>query len=293
MPVSIESFRSLEPGGQKVIYDIGANNGDDVLYYLEKADRVIAVEANPSLCDIIRDRFSREIKEGRLVVENCVLTPDRDGELVTFYMHKTHHVLSQFTKPKQQEKFDKMELPCKSVRRILQDYGTPFYFKIDVEGYDYFILKALFECGLRPEFVSAESHKINVLLVLITLGGYKQFKVTNGAEVSTKYANCLIKTASGSRVFSFASHSTGPFGEDLAGDWLSVPGVFSVLACSGLGWMDIHAWHSNAVKTGSRANLSWRLKYCWYWFFWRVFSVYFRVMKGHRAIPAGRTQQPA
>ena len=33
----------------KIIYDIGANNGDDIGYYLKKADQVIAVEANPDL----------------------------------------------------------------------------------------------------------------------------------------------------------------------------------------------------------------------------------------------------
>jgi hypothetical protein len=31
----------------KIIYDLGANNGDDIPYYLLKADTVVAVEANP------------------------------------------------------------------------------------------------------------------------------------------------------------------------------------------------------------------------------------------------------
>jgi hypothetical protein len=36
---------------RKVIHDIGANNGDDIPYYLKKADIVVAVEADPVLCD--------------------------------------------------------------------------------------------------------------------------------------------------------------------------------------------------------------------------------------------------
>ena len=43
---------------KKIIYDFGANNGDDIPYYLMKADEVIAVEANPKLCDVIKNRFS-------------------------------------------------------------------------------------------------------------------------------------------------------------------------------------------------------------------------------------------
>jgi len=58
----------------KVIYDIGANNGDDIPYYLQKADVVVAVEANPDLCKQLRERFVESIECGRLVVENCVVT---------------------------------------------------------------------------------------------------------------------------------------------------------------------------------------------------------------------------
>ncbi len=45
-----------------IIYDLGANNGDDIPYYLRKADKVIAVEANPILSQEIEDRFPDDIK---------------------------------------------------------------------------------------------------------------------------------------------------------------------------------------------------------------------------------------
>ena len=45
----------------KLIFDIGSNNGDDILYYLHKADLVVAVEANPKLCKLISKRFNKEI----------------------------------------------------------------------------------------------------------------------------------------------------------------------------------------------------------------------------------------
>ena len=67
---------------KKIIYDFGANNGDDIPYYLMKADEVIAVEANPNLCDLIKNRFPKEIIDGRLKVENCVIDVDKSKNKV-------------------------------------------------------------------------------------------------------------------------------------------------------------------------------------------------------------------
>ena len=45
---------------KKIIYDFGANNGDNIEYYLLKSDLVIAVEANPELCDFIKKNLKRK-----------------------------------------------------------------------------------------------------------------------------------------------------------------------------------------------------------------------------------------
>jgi hypothetical protein len=72
-----------------IIYDFGANNGDDIPYYLMKSDLVIAVEAIPALCQLIEERFHLEIQSGRLVIENCVLTADNELSEVPFYVHNS------------------------------------------------------------------------------------------------------------------------------------------------------------------------------------------------------------
>ena len=59
---------------KKIIYDVGAHNGSDIPYYLMKGDTVVAIEANPVLCKGIRQDFASEIQEGRLILENCVVT---------------------------------------------------------------------------------------------------------------------------------------------------------------------------------------------------------------------------
>ena len=76
---------------KKIIYDFGANKGDDIPYYLKRADFVVAVEADPGLCEIMRNRFQQQIKSGRVIVENHVITVDALTE-VPFYKHKKNHV---------------------------------------------------------------------------------------------------------------------------------------------------------------------------------------------------------
>jgi hypothetical protein len=85
--VSMESWSTLsEPGHllrakkmpeDGLIFDVGANNGDDTAAYLARGFRVIAVEANPFLCEDLHKRFANDINLGRAVVVNKAI--DRWG----------------------------------------------------------------------------------------------------------------------------------------------------------------------------------------------------------------------
>jgi FkbM family methyltransferase len=228
---------------RQIIYDFGANNGDDVAYYLLKADLVVAVEANPALANQIRARFADEVANGRLFIENCVLTVDPGSDRVPFYVHKSNHVLSQFPPPEQARahEFEEIELPSENVVSLIEKYGEPFYIKIDVEHYDQVILEHLFANGVMPPYISAESHSADVLAMLIALGKYEAFKLVDGRSVPVKYKNAQIKTRDGVHTHSFPEHSAGPFGEDIAGPWMTRNNFFRLLSFAGLGWKDIHA----------------------------------------------------
>jgi hypothetical protein len=107
---------------KKIIYDVGSNNGDDIPYYLMKGDIVVAIEANPVLCENIRQRFVAEIQSGRLILESCVVTADQGSDEVDFYLHNTDHVLSQLPTPSESEldQFTQLKLPSKSILNIIQ-----------------------------------------------------------------------------------------------------------------------------------------------------------------------------
>jgi FkbM family methyltransferase len=231
----------------RIIYDLGANKGDNIPYYLKKADKIVAVEANPVLANQIRASFQESISDGRLVVHNCVLTCDKDSREVSFYVHKTLDVKSQFPRPDadHMNQFTEIQLPSVGILDLIDGQGKPFYMKIDIESYDQVILRELFLNNIRPEFISAESHSIQVFSLLLTLGNYCSFNIVDGARVASKYKNSPIKTASGVERYSFPEHSAGPFGEDIAGKWMTADNFFRLLAFEQLGWKDVHA--TNAI----------------------------------------------
>ena len=230
---------------KKIIYDFGSNNGDDIPYYLLKGDVVVAVEANPVLASGIKNRFQKEISSGRLHVENCVLTADEHSGEVPFYIHKHKdgHVLSQFPRPNETEiaNYEEVLLPSRSVLSILEQFGPPYYIKIDIEGYDAVILRELFAHDIYPPFISAESHSIEIFSLLHSSGRYPSFNLIDGDSVPRKYVNYPVKTENGVVQYSFPTHSAGPFGEDIADPWMTADNFFTLLALEGLGWKDIHA----------------------------------------------------
>lgn len=228
----------------KIIYDIGANLGDDLEYYLKKADKVIAVEANPELTAIIEKKYHAEILAGRLFIENCVVTVGAFVEPVPFFVHQSKgHGCSTFVEPSKQDllSYKKIFLPSKTLEAIIQKHGLPYYIKIDVEGYDADLLRALFSLKIFPQYISVESHSIEVFSLLVGLGNYSAFKLVDGDTLGKVYKNCQISTMSGQEKYSFKRGSAGPFGNDVLGQWMSPDNFFRLLAFEGLGWKDIHA----------------------------------------------------
>lgn len=232
----------MQPTDQ-IIYDFGASNGDDIAYYLRKPYLVVAVEANPALCRQIEKRYANEIASGRLAVLCGVLSTGPEQGDVPFYLHRKHHVRGQFPKPAPSEaaQFDEIILPALSPLSIIARHGPPHYIKIDLEHYDAEVLRALFAAGIFPDYISAESHTVEVFCLLVATGHYRAFKMVEGKSVSTLYANAAITTTSGTGSHAFPHHSAGPYGNDISGPWYGADVFFTRLAEAGLGWKDIHA----------------------------------------------------
>jgi FkbM family methyltransferase len=269
-----KQFPSLSNEKRIIVYDIGANNGDDTLYYLKKANLVVAVEANPDLCAAMSRRFENEIKEGKLAVVNCVVTASEVGDSVPFYLNDENHGLSSISPHFVSKGSRKLELPAMSAARLFSRFGHPHYVKIDIEGYDYQCLNSMFECGVFPEFVSAESHDIRVLAVLASRGGYRQFQLLEGWNIHESYFDHSITSLAGPERYSFPAYCSGPFGNDLKREeWVGSLDLLKQLVSVGLGWRDIHA----SKRRPSSVNRLWRLRFYSYIVGWKLLRIWKRI----------------
>jgi FkbM family methyltransferase len=231
----------MESEEKKIIFDFGANRGQNLPYYLDRADLVVAVEANPDLCKEIELKFQKEIEGKRLFVENLVLTDNesQSGSLTNFYLHKTNSVLSQFQEPENKSYFTQVELPQTTPSELVNRYtlgrDLPYYVKVDLEGFDKQVIQNLFNNGIFPTLISAESHSFEVFAALVNSGQYHRYKLVDGLKVTK---SCWF-SSNGEKI-PFSGHSAGPFGNEIAGSWLSPDAFFKFLAYENLGWKDIH-----------------------------------------------------
>jgi FkbM family methyltransferase len=158
-----------------LVFDVGMNVGMDTAYYLSKGCRVIAVEANPVLCEEARHRFAHALRSGQLVIENVGVADD--AGTATFYVNERNSEFSAFDLPVASRggAYHAIQVPTVRFRDLLAKHGVPHYLKIDIEGYDGRCLEAL-EPGRLPKYVSIEAHELHYLLKLWCLG-YRKFKV--------------------------------------------------------------------------------------------------------------------
>lgn len=237
---------------RSVIYDFGANAGLNLPYYLQKADKVVAVEANPVLCEEMKRCFASQVADGSLVVVNCAITSKVSGGAeVKFFIHKRLSVLSQMVAPaaEESELFEEIRVEARNAVDIVRAYGDPFYIKVDVEHCDGQVLADLFAVSIRPPFISAEAHSTEILYLLAREGGYEHFKLVRGLTVDTVFKSWRVKTRTSQILYHFPPHSAGPFGHDLPGRWIGPGPMFQRLVREKTGWKDIHATNDESLAT--------------------------------------------
>jgi hypothetical protein len=154
-------------------------------------------------------------------------------------------------------------LPSKSILSLIERYGHPHYIKIDIEGHDQEIVRNLIENRIFPEFISAESHTIDVFALLASSNFYTSFNLVEGRSVVKKYKNTPISTLTGQEFFSFSNHAAGSFGEDIKTPWMTSEHFFELLAFEDLGWKDIHATNKLLAKPENKVLFSDYAKSYW------------------------------
>src|SRR5262245_55695568 len=120
-----------------LIYDVGMNNGDDTAYYLHRGFDVVAIEADPVLVANATMRFAKEIAEGKLTILNLGVANAVDN--LDFWICEERSEWNSFDRAIASRdgcRHRSITVPCQAFRWVLDNYGVPYYLKIDIEGND-------------------------------------------------------------------------------------------------------------------------------------------------------------
>ena len=143
-----------QPG---LIYDIGAHQGDDTGWYLQQGYSVVAVEANPVLAKKLQNKFNLAVIEGKLTVVN-VAVGEKDNETVPFFISREDWRSSTIKDLAERDGLivETTNMPTVRLSSLFEQYGTPHYCKIDIEGNDAQAINSLGSKTGRPAYISCE-----------------------------------------------------------------------------------------------------------------------------------------
>lgn len=234
------------------IIDIGMNDGKDTEYYAKRGFKVVSFEANPALVEAARLKF--QDRHPRVDIRNLAISDDQ-GEL-TFYVNKFNSAWSSLDEVlgARREGAEEIKVAsCNLVDELGEFSERIHYVKIDIEGFDHIALRQVLKLPHLPKYVSVENGSEEMLRDLRN-AGYAGFKFSNQRYVS---AQSVSETSPHGKIVehNFLISSSGVFGEDLVGRWLTFDEAIAVneglsyarkkapnnLWADSVGWFDLHA----------------------------------------------------
>ena len=172
----------------KLVFDIGANLGNTVKIFTEVSEKVIAFEPNPILIQRLKNMF----KNNNVVVDTRGLSNEIGRKIFNISQSDSVSTFSQdWIDNSRFSKRIKWSYPTEvettTLDNVIDEYGTPDYVKIDVEGYEYEVLisltKFLPETLFAFEWAEEMKDKIYLTVEHAYNLGYKSFAFTEEDEV--------------------------------------------------------------------------------------------------------------
>jgi FkbM family methyltransferase len=220
----VDRLGGLSGGGRLMIdsglvFDVGANTGEDTAAFLARGLRVVAVETNPKLCADMRARFADEISDGRLVVVDKAISGRKTVILHLNSADSGWGAASASYAARGQAvagKIERIEIETTTLTEIIRTHGSPRYVKIDIEGADILCLLGLFHAD-PPPFISLERPaslgEQRFAFNLLRRLGYTRFQIVDQTKVPEQRHPILV----------FRRGDIGLFGAELPeGAWMRI-----------------------------------------------------------------------
>ena len=246
------TFRKSIP----TIFDLGAHTGEDTDFYLQKGFKVVAVEANPRLCEDMRSRFATQIRSNQLSLIDKAITDDETSEIEIYINNEKNDWSSLYQDIASKDKYEiePLKVETCTLESLFEEFGVPYYLKCDLELFDIRIARKLLQNSGRPDYVSFEIHNHEILDVLVKCG-YTEFHIRN--QLFNGFIEKPNPTLEGKDYWPgpMGGFHSGLFGKDLPpSEWKSnsstkeILDAYEILSQTDFlkfSWLDVHARKSN------------------------------------------------
>lgn len=125
-------------------FDVGANIGNKTKMFLELGARVVCIEPQPNCVDVLKRRYQ---KESNVVVVSKGLATQPGRRMLSIC--ESADTISTFSEKWKTGRFrpyawePTVDVPVTTLDILIQEFGLPKFCKIDVEGFEYEVLKGL------------------------------------------------------------------------------------------------------------------------------------------------------
>ncbi len=147
-------------------FDVGANKGNRTIIFLELGAKVVAVEPQVECYEHLTKRFGNKIelvKKG-LGEKESTATMYVSGSTLISSFSKNHVDMMQEDRFKGANWGETIDIEMTTLDHLIEKYGIPTFCKIDVEGYEYDVLKGLSKplVALSLEYIVPENTQVLV-----------------------------------------------------------------------------------------------------------------------------------
>ncbi len=176
-----EIFKILN--NNDIIFDIGAHNGEKSIKLINFFSKIVLVEPQPNCIEILKNKFSK--LENAIIVQAGLSSKE---EILDLKINSSNPLISTFSEHWDKGRFknskwDKtLKIKTITLDKLISEYGQPSYIKIDVEGFEYNVIKGLSKkTGIISfEFTSEFFQDSIKCLDYLENLGYKKFNFSEG-----------------------------------------------------------------------------------------------------------------